>query len=601
VERADLPIPIPNLPPDPIGPADVTDLNPTQTAPTLPLIVAESSEEPPAPVENTELPVAEEIPPPPEEKYKTSLVLSSASRQWVEYALIFVCAIIFLRALAVEPFGVPTGSMAPTLTGNHRCVHCPRCDYPVRVGDPTSRQSTVLFKVTDQTLAAIAQLPEKNAPDAVVSKLLAIKDRRYPQPEFQNELERLLSVEQLREFRDAISHNAGVPTVTCPNCGKSNIELDRAAEIAGDRLLVDKNVFSLRSPRRWEAAVFRNLSDKTNKPYVKRVAGLPGEAIQVRDGDVYINGHIARKNFTQVRETRVPIFDMNYPPHLVGWQHRWLAEPKATLQEAAIDSKELHFGGTNFAEQTGWATYRHCRYHDKSGEDREDVIRDSFAYNGQQFEDQAIPVHDFSIEFEVEILAGNGALACRAWDGLDQVVAAYPVGASAEDASLQREGTGRVRGVARKPLQVGKKYHIEMSFCDRRVLFAVDGTEIFQPLDLPPATTRAEVMSPFALGFQGVSAVVRDLRIYRDIYYRSQGNNAIDQPYQLGKDEYFMLGDNSSNSDDSRFWTIPGVAERSFLGKPFLLHQPSKDPGPDGNRLQHWLQSIDWGRIRWLR
>ena len=34
-------------------------------------------------------------------------------------------AILFLRTMAVEPFGVPTGSMAPTLSGNHRAADLP--------------------------------------------------------------------------------------------------------------------------------------------------------------------------------------------------------------------------------------------------------------------------------------------------------------------------------------------------------------------------------------------------------------------------------------------------------------------------------------------
>ena len=44
-----------------------------------------------------------------------------------------------------------------------------------------------------------------------------------------------------------------------------------------------------------------------------------------------------------------------------------------------------------------------------------------------------------------------------------------------------------------------------------------------------------------------------------------------------------MLGDNSANSDDSRSWQIPAVPERNFLGKPFLLHQPSRPYGAAGD------------------
>src|SRR5262249_11557325 len=115
----------------------------------------------------------------------------------------------------------------------------------------------------------------------------------------------------------------------CPNCGQSHLHLENVHETAGDRLLVDKNVFEFRGPRRWEVAVFRNPSDMS-KPYVKRVVGLPGEWVQVRDGDVYINGQLARKTLEESRALRVLVFDNSYlPPG--GWGQRWLLEPKSSL------------------------------------------------------------------------------------------------------------------------------------------------------------------------------------------------------------------------------------------------------------------------------
>ena len=91
------------------------------------------------------------------------------------------------------------------------------------------------------------------------------------------------------------------------------------------------------------------------------------------------------------------------------------------------------------------------------------------------------------------------------------------------------------------------------------------------------------------------------MKIYRDIYYRSSGRNAVDEPLQMKHNEYFMLGDNSANSDDSRSWPIPGVPERNFLGKPFLLHQPSRITHLTVAGRERIFQSIDWARIRFLR
>ena len=58
------------------------------------------------------------------------------------------------------------------------------------------------------------------------------------------------------------------------------------------------------------------------------MVGLPGEAVWLRDGDVAIDGTLARKTFAQVRALRVPVFDQRFAPP-GGWGVRWLAEPSA--------------------------------------------------------------------------------------------------------------------------------------------------------------------------------------------------------------------------------------------------------------------------------
>jgi signal peptidase I len=53
----------------------------------------------------------------------------------------------------------------------------------------------------------------------------------------------------------------------------------------GDRILVCKFL----KPRRWDLVVFRLPSDPT-VTYLKRLVGLPGEKVEIRDGAVWING-----------------------------------------------------------------------------------------------------------------------------------------------------------------------------------------------------------------------------------------------------------------------------------------------------------------------
>jgi signal peptidase I len=466
----------------------------------------------------------------------TRIVPPSSRRRLAESAVLFVAAIIFLRAMTVEPFGVPTGSMAPTLCGNHKALACPRCQYPVRIGEPGSKR-------TDY------------------------------------------------------------PDVHCPNCGATGLLAASAPEITGDRLLVDKNVFRLRSPRRWEVAVFICPSDKS-KPYVKRVVGRPGERVQLRDGDVWVNGQLARKTLAEARECRVPVFDADYAPP-GGWGGRWLPDGTAPAIGSAgaqpIPGWMTVDGGDVTVHAAGSAGPRLAAYwHVSPDTSTAEVIRDGFAYNGHSSASHDYAVHDFLIEFEAELLSGTGAVVCKMTDGADEATAHIAAGGEFGESKLLLPPKGLVRTANRAPLKSGRVYRIDMAFVDRRVSVSVEGREFFS-WDLPPAEPRADVTSPFKIGAQGVDLAIRHVKLFRDVYYRPGDRHASGAPYQLGSDEYFLLGDNSANSDDSRSWQIPAVAERNFLGKPFLLHQPSRPAHWAVGGRQLDAQSIDWGRIRWLR
>ena len=57
----------------------------------------------------------------------------------------------------------------------------------------------------------------------------------------------------------------------------------------GDNLIVDKISYRFRAPKRYEIIVFP-FKQAENTYYIKRIIGLPGETVQVKDGYVYING-----------------------------------------------------------------------------------------------------------------------------------------------------------------------------------------------------------------------------------------------------------------------------------------------------------------------
>src|SRR5690606_24708026 len=115
----------------------------------------------------------------------------------------------------------------------------------------------------------------------------------------------------------------------CPNCGQSSIDLSQVPKNQGDQLLVAKCAYEFRPPRRWDVAVFRN-PFKPTQAYVKRVVGLPGEAVQIVNGDLYADGRIQRKDLASQRAMRIPVFDASFEPpeKAVEWEPRWvITEP----------------------------------------------------------------------------------------------------------------------------------------------------------------------------------------------------------------------------------------------------------------------------------
>lgn len=64
----------------------------------------------------------------------------------------------------------------------------------------------------------------------------------------------------------------------------------------GDNLIVDKITYRFADPKRYDIIVFPFRYEE-NTYYIKRIIGLPGETIQIRDGSIYIDGEILKESY----------------------------------------------------------------------------------------------------------------------------------------------------------------------------------------------------------------------------------------------------------------------------------------------------------------
>ncbi|HLZ10503.1 MAG TPA: signal peptidase I, partial [Chloroflexota bacterium] len=120
--------------------------------------------------------------------------------------------------------------------------------------------------------------------------------------------------------------DAGIKAI-CPNCGRTGVAIEKLSRNDGDQLLVHRGLFELRRPRRWEVVVFRN-PNKPTQAYVKRMIALPGESVQIRDGDIYVGGEIQVKSYATQCGIRIPVYDHDFRPDGDDrqWQPRWMID-----------------------------------------------------------------------------------------------------------------------------------------------------------------------------------------------------------------------------------------------------------------------------------
>lgn len=561
----------------------------------------------------------------------------SAVRSVSESIACLIVAVVILRMFLIEGYIISTGSMAPNLLGYHKQAICPACQHKFAFGVAFDRDDFERSQVT-----------------------------------------------------------------SCPNCGQPGITLEDVPRNDGDQLLVFKNAYVFREPRRWEIVVFLNPADPT-EAYVKRVAGLPGNRIQIIDGDVFIDDRREQKPIEIQRAMRIPVFDQTQPVRTASWIPRWIPDgnwkldgqsfvlgaEKTAFETGLHDNSDETSGagagaGADFDSMAptngsmSWVHYMHwprlpIRDRDAVIEGKVSLeprpITDGYGYNPHETQPDQTDVNDLMLDAKISLpFLGQFVTVQRSYDEL--VVCVVDRSKGTVEAWVCPDTKNDFRNVMARtsaPFAIGQlpseqldeSLHLEVSTFDRQLIVAIneqtliarsfddvedsvdvlpdnkfsrdDATatiggriETASHTELPhgfradvanesPSTRRSpkrsaidvadrSSASPVRFGAIGDGATVHSVRIFRDVHYTSRDSqHAVDSPVELGSDEFFFLGDNSPVSLDSRGWRNPVVARRLIVGKPLVVHLPSR---PARVHVGDWVQHVrvpDFSRMRTIR
>ena len=363
--------------------------------------------------------------------------------------------------------------------------------------------------------------------------------------------------------------------VGCPNCGSQQPHNPDELVFPGDRLFINRMSYTFRDPERWETILFRS-ADPPLDQCLKRVVGLPEETVAVAHGDVWIDGKRLKKDWSTVDALAITVHDArfasNQPLARVRWRPSHQATPWNKIPHTVCSFRCTPKSET--AHQSApieWIVYDHVDFH-RGRVQATHQVTDNYAYN-QTLSRKLYNTDDLivgakaqwfgvgrlffqlgSLCLELDCGQGSGKL----WDG------------GLELAEFPWPAEQRVSPVWMEVASVDQQFFFVIN---KKVVFSCDLEEkriaaARHPQGDPLGESEPRSGSILAIGSQSLDVVIEDLLVRRDIYYTPEvhgvANRRTDE-YRLAADEFFVLGDNSPVSLDSRQDTVEAIVRRKDL------------------------------------